>query len=784
VLKRRIQSIKIITIIISLIFWCGAFSADDLFFSEYIEGGAHNKALEIFNPGTKRVALSVYAVQFYFNGGKKAGRTIQLEGSIPPGRVFVLANASANAAILQKANQTVKGSWFNGDDSIALLRDGKIIDLIGQIGFDPGLHWGNAPTSTKDQILRRKTAPNISKLDQHQPFEPAQYWNGYAKDAVEDLGYFGASQISSSAGSISTDRSQCGKDATRISNIQGNSDISPAAGQVRTVEAVVTGDFQEKRALSGFFIQEEAQDVDKDVTTSEGLFIFDNGYGVDVKIGDLVRVTGRIVEFYNLTEMNSISSVVVCQSGLTISPSELKFPVSGLAALESQEGMLVRVSQPLFVTGTHNLGRYGEILLSAGERLFVPTQVELPGRPAIAVQEAMNLNKIILDDASSEKFPDPIIYPSPKLDADHSLRIGDSVKDIIGVLSYGANGYRIQPTKSPQFESRNPRLSQPLLSGKGRLRVASFNVLNYFNGDGESGGFPTKRGASSAGEFKRQRDKIISAINAMNVDIIGLMEIENDGYDNKSAIKDLIDGLNSAGKDRNLFRFIRPGLNKIGSDAITVGMIYRTSSVEAKGSHAILNKSVISQFDDRKNRPSLAQTFIDVSSGAKFTLVVNHFKSKGSPCVGDPDTGDGQGNCNQTRTRAAQALVSWLQSDPTHSGDADFLVIGDLNSYAKEDPVAAIESGGYVNLVNRFEGKNAYSYVFDGLSGTLDHAFASNSLASQVSDVSSWHINADEPSVLDYNEENKSSQQKIELYSANPFRASDHDPMIIELNLK
>ena len=142
-------------------------------------------------------------------------------------------------------------------------------------------------------------------------------------------------------------------------------------------------------------------------------------------------------------------------------------------------------------------------------------------------------------------------------------------------------------------------------------------------------------------------------------------------------------------------------------------------------------------------------------------MVVNHLKSKGSDCndVGDPDTGDGAGNCNVTRTLAAEALVDWLASDPTGSGDDDVLIIGDLNSYAKEDPIDVLLAGGYADLVQDEIGPSAYSYVFDGESGYLDYALASASLTGQVSGVGEWHINADEPIVLDYNTNFKSPGQ-------------------------
>ena len=233
------------------------------------------------------------------------------------------------------------------------------------------------------------------------------------------------------------------------------------------------------------------------------------------------------------------------------------------------------------------------------------------------------------------------------------------------------------------------------------------------------------------------------------------------------------------------FDFIDPGVSTIGTDQIAVGLIYKVSTVSPVGAATILDSSVDSNFDDTKNRPMLTQTFSEIASGEKFTVGVNHLKSKGSACdsIGDPDTGDGQGNCNLTRTAAATAIVNYLATDPTGSNDPDFMIIGDLNAYAMEDPITAIQNGGYTNLISHFGGASAYSYVFNGQSGYLDHALANSSLLSQVTGVTEWHINADEPISLDYNTEFKSAGQINSFYSPDAYRASDHDPVVIGLAL-
>nr|MDJ0760963.1 endonuclease/exonuclease/phosphatase [Woeseiaceae bacterium] len=162
---------------------------------------------------------------------------------------------------------------------------------------------------------------------------------------------------------------------------------------------------------------------------------------------------------------------------------------------------------------------------------------------------------------------------------------------------------------------------------------------------------------------------------------------------------------------------------------------------------------------------------------------VNHLKSKGSDCddVGDPNRNDGQGNCNLTRTAAAQAMGEWLAGDPTGSGDGDVLIVGDVNAYTMEDPLTALADAGYVNLTATLQNAESYSFVFRGESGALDHALANESLAAQVTGALDWHVNADEPRLVDYNLEGDRDPAWFD--GDSPYRSSDHDPLIIGLQL-
>jgi hypothetical protein len=571
----------------------------------------------------------------------------------------------------------------------------------------------------------------------------------------------------------------CGEPATGIHDVQGPGLATPIAGQRVTIEGVVVGDYQlQPSEFGGFYLQEEDADHDADPNTSEGIFVFDNGFGVDVQPGDVVRVRGTAGESFNLTQIATVTGLSVCATGATVTPASISLPVANVPDHERTEGMLVSLDQLLTATEVFNLGRFGEVSLSGVGRLWNPTAVTMPGAPAIAYLQQNNRSRIILDDGNNQQNIDPTRYPQGGLSASNTLRVGDTLDGLTGVMDFRFSNYRIQPVGSIEFDVGNPRTPAPEPVG-GNLEIASFNVLNYFNGDGMGGGFPTSRGALNQFELDRQSAKIVSALEAMDSDIVGLMEIENDAGPN-GAVAELVRRLNDE-MGAGTYAGIETGV--IGTDEIKVALIYKPAAVSPVGDWKILTSAIDPRFDTSLNRPALAQTFEHLASGERLTVAVNHLKSKGTPCPADPDIGDGQGNCNNVRTQAAAALADWLATDPTGSGDPDSLVIGDLNAYTFEDPIRTLEEAGYTNLVRLFGGLTAYSYVFQGESGYLDHALANASLAGQVTGTTEWHINPDEPTVLDYTTSFKTMNQWSLFYDPGPYRASDHDPVIVGLSM-
>ena len=175
----------------------------------------------------------------------------------------------------------------------------------------------------------------------------------------------------------------------------------------------------------------------------------------------------------------------------------------------------------MIFSNIHPRPTYGEKTISSNARLSIPTNTAKPGKSANSVQALNNRSNLVLDDGSKQKYPETDPFPK-------TLRSGDSIQGIVGILSYDFGIYRIEPVSISKISISNPRPVRPESVG-GRIVVASINVDNYFNGDGKGGGFPTSRGATSKEAFDRQRTKIIEAISDMKADVIGLMEIENDG---------------------------------------------------------------------------------------------------------------------------------------------------------------------------------------------------------------------------------------------------------------
>lgn len=447
------------------------------------------------------------------------------------------------------------------------------------------------------------------------------------------------------------------------------------------------------------------------------------------------------------------------RKGKALYPQAIALPVSSASGWEALEGMAVRFSHPYTVVDLRELDEYGQLGLSGAGRLFAPTHGMAPGEAAAQRGREQRRAVIRLDDASHRKYPRPLPF-------DGRVRAGDRIEGLDAVVTEGFGGFLLLPLHEPDLKLRNPRPAALAEPSTGRLRVAAFNVQNYFNG--EAGNFSASRGAASHAALERQRNKLVAAILGLKADVLGLMELENDGQEPGSAAAELLEAVNERLPAERRYRMVRNPQGRLGEDAITVGLWYRPAVLEPTGQPEVLEGKALR---DNYNRPILIQRF--AAAGLGFTVAVNHWKSKGSDCeaIGDPDRGDGQGNCNQTRLAAAEALVHWWRRNPT-----PLLVVGDLNAHAQEDPVRRLTEQGMQDLVDRLPAEEAYTDAYRGQFGYLMHLLAGPELAARVAAVGIWHINADEPDWYAYDARQGG-------YQSDPHRSSDHDPVWLDLAL-
>jgi predicted extracellular nuclease len=715
--------------------------------------------VELFNRTASPVSLDGWSVQYASASGTGnfANGKVNLSGTLAPGQYHLLrlAAGTGGGAALPTPDTTGSVNLSGTAGKLALVRSDQglacnggstpcdagqqalIADLVGYGSANFFEGSAAAPATSNSTAVMRGRNGCTDGDDNAADFTAAA---PAPRNSATPLSPCGGDPTPSPTPTPTPTGDPCDTPATHeIAEVQGSGDATPLAGQTVRVEGVVTGDFQRADQLSGFFMQDPTPDADP--ATSDGLFVFS---GKDVKVGDKVLVSGKAVEFNGLTELSPVSAVDVCGTG-TIAPAPYALPRADGASFEPYEDVLVTFPERLTATEHYQLGRYGEVTVSSEGRLFQPTD----GHGG--TQAENDRRRLLIDDGSTKQNPPVVPYTSPE-----ALRLGDTVTGLTGVLSYGFNLYRLQPTEPVTFTRANPRPAAPAAVG-GNVKVAGFNTLNWFTTLGS-------RGADTVAERDRQLAKLVSALAGLDADVVGLMEVENNGDD--GALNELVTALN-AKVGAGTYAWIKNP--NPGTDAIHVSLIYKAGKVRPVGAAKSSAEPVF-------ERPPLAQTFMRKQGSLPFTVIVNHFKSKscGAATGADADQGDGQGCWNARRQTQAAAIVKLSKTvlNP--------LVVGDLNSYTKEDPIKVLEQGGLVGQTERFvPAAQRYSYVFDGQSGELDHVLAGRLLSHLVSGASIWHVNSDEPLILDYNTEFNPPS----LYAPDAYRSTDHDPVVIGLHL-
>jgi uncharacterized protein len=530
-----------------------------------------------------------------------------------------------------------------------------------------------------------------------------------------------------------------GQSNTDLAAIKGVGD-TPAlpAGREVIADGVVTGAFLGRDNLNGFYLQQATEQG------PVGLFVYmptaTESDAERILPGKHIQLHARTGEHRGQVQLQRVERIALCARDRLPEPKAVAWPLDE-AELETLQGLLLEFPQALTVTGNYELARYGTLKLAA-DRLFRPTNAPVDDQERTV---------LMLDDGSYRAFPSPIPY----LDAHGTRRVGSRVEGLTGVLAHAFDAYRLHPTREPRFADANPRPG-PLPAPGERLRVATFNVENYFITLGQ-------RGAANAEELERQRAKLAAAVEGLEADILALVEVEND----PRALADLVEQLSERTGIR--YRAVGGSADR-GSDAIKLALIYRPDRVEAVSELHADNSPT-------HHRPPLGAFFRSLDGGPAFGVVTAHFKSK-TRCPPRGDTDRGQGCWNQRRVEQAQAMNAFLARLAAAEGHERLLLIGDLNAYGAEDPIQTLTGEGLVDLLAReLPPERRYSYVFRGESGYLDHALASPDLAAAVAEIRPWPINADEPPFLGYDGPDSATPY----FRPDPFRSSDHDPIAVDI---
>ena len=769
--------------------------------SEVYGGGGNNGAayshdfIELFNPTGEDVDLDGWAVQ-YFSAGGNLGNTTTLTGTIPAGGYYLIQqNPGANTSLpgLPTPDAVGTANMSGSQGSVALVDDASTrVDLVG---------WGDATLAEGSPAPRTANGTSAQRVDS-------------AVDSDDNSVDFFVDTPTPLSGTQDAPVDPGAPVAATIAEIQGTGDTTPLAGQTVVTEGVVTAVFDEG-GFNGFYLQTPGTGELKSAgDASDGIFVYVGANGAYPRIGDSITVTGTPAEYFGMTQLGSASFTQAPVPFEEVTPVAIDTMPADPNIREAYEGMLVQPTGDYTVTNNYSLNDFGEIGLAAGtEPYYQATEKVSPGAEAIAFEVENQAELVTLDDGRSGRYMQgDKDVPMPWIVQDgttiKSLRTGDQVDfQHPVVFDYRFDLWRFQPTTPVTgntagtelpitWEDSRPAALAAIDEVEGDFHIASFNVLNYFTSLGENhdcdaytdiNGTPISarncdvRGAYSQDAFEDQQGKIVAAINRLDVDVLGLEEIENtaavtgDVERRDEALNALVNALNTAHGSPRWAAVESPLELGTDEDVIRVAFIYDLTTVKPVGESRI--------FDDPAYtgtaRQPLAQEFQPLDETKEsFVGVVNHFKSKGSPVNGDEDTGDGQGHSANVRLAQAQTLIDHLENQDDWA-DKPVFILGDLNAYSKETVLSALAGAGYSNIVTEYDA--GYSYQFSGRIGSLDHALGNDAAMDRVVDAKVWDINADESIAFEYSRRNYNT---VDVFEAdNVFRSSDHDPIKVGFTL-
>ncbi|MEP9383100.1 ExeM/NucH family extracellular endonuclease [Nocardioides sp. KR10-350] len=787
--------------------------------------------VELYNPTDAAISLNGLAIHYRSAGGGSGGTPYALAGTVPAhGHWLVqMSKSGTNGTALPTPDQTASPafSMAAAGGQVALQEGTSIIATSGDVTGTDGLvdFFGGSGAASYEGAAATKAATATQSLNRTAD-------GADTDDNAADFTLAAPSPTDSGSGGGGEPPTP---ENEPIADIQGSGDTSPMVGDTVTTEGVVTA-YYGTGGFNGLYIEDPSGSPTDG--RSDAIFVYGSAAtSAGVKVGDSVSVTGKVSEYQGTTELTPSSGGVTELDSPLGDVAPLQVPWSDLdtdAEKQAHEGEVVVPSGDFTVSDNYDANYYGSFVLAHGDHpLVTPTEVaDAQDSDAIAAVEADNAaREITLDDGRSTNFNSSKGTPFTWLTSDNPVRIGSAVSfHEPVVLEYRYDAWNFQPTTPladgddghdvATFSDTRADNAKPRDVG-GDLRLATFNVLNYFPTTGEEyvdsglgtctyyddragnhisdnvcegpNGEPGPRGAATEESLKRQQVKIVKAINSLGASIVSLEELENSawfGKDRDYAIGKLVAALNADAGAGTWAYAPSPDAANLPpleqQDVIRTGFIYKPADVTPIGRSYVLTGQSGDGGAFQDAREPLAQAFKPIGHprADAFLVIVNHFKSKGS----GEDDGTGQGLANPARIAQAKALKKFATTVEAKDKTDRVFLTGDFNAYSEEDPVQVLESDTvdgaasepFHELNGELNGGEA-TYSFDGMDGSLDHVFANAAAKSWVTGVDVWQINAQEQVGFEYSRYNYNAT--ILYQGDNVFRASDHNPEIVGIDL-
>ena len=783
--------------------------------TEYVEGSSNNKAIELYNNGSEDIDLTGYKLVRYKDGDESPLDMVSLDGqTLPANSVLVVLHSSAEITLDDGVSSITGGLYHNGGDAVGLFNGDTLVDVVGDVPTTSG--WG------KDVTLQRNgTSPSATYNESD--------WTELAKDTFDGLGKVD--------GSVDPDPDPDPDPTpdTLIGSLQGDSWASPYTDPANgkfisdeefTVEGVITAiqsEVLDGDVAVGFYMQDETPD--NDPNTSDGIFVVGDVNGLS--IGDKVQVTGPVEENFGwaqipATVIKNVGTGTVEVVSLSAQSNDPDFDFT----LERHEGMLMKLTSAadMKVSRSYSFDegpqRYN-LVLNQGKASVHPNQAFFPGtQQAEQAADCNDDSRLVVESFVKDTVGVPAWYPDfGQTDIDQNgstedyIRVGDRTSNLQGVVGYSYSDYRFYVTEdatNDSFVARgNNRDAAPKLED-GDIRIATFNTQQYINsleGAGEANNYldaDEAPGAQSSTEFDHQTLKLVSALKSLDADIVGLMEVENNGFEESSAIAYLVTQLNAELDEVDQYHIASSeGLTHVGTLATSNYVIFRASKVGLDSLQVIPMPSQKNADDTMTaQHDAVVPVFSFKDREDKLVVALNHFANKEQTCLEDTADLDRQGACSNLRVSAADYLGQQLADL-----EGEKVILGSLNAYNNEDAITVLtsragapedyeiktatntyigetplhgedgavvtESYGYENVLEIVE-PNSYNVVSGDASGTLDYILTSAGLKSKVVGATQWNINAGESELF-------AAKHEMGQKYSDAFRSSGHDPVVLSI---